>query len=421
MIDHHLMRDEPPACRAVVNPNRSGCGSGQGDLAAAGVVFVLLAALNREARRRGLFADRPEPDLRAWLDLAALGAICDVTRLTGFNRALAKLGVMAMSNWANPGLRALLSVAGMEPGPAKSSHAGWVLGPRINAGGRIGRADLGARLLSTDDPAEARDLAEELDALNTARREVEREVTEAAVRRVEASGAHADDSAVIVVEGEDWHPGVVGIVAGRLRERWRKPVIVIGIDPATGVGKGSGRSQPRVNLGRAVQAAFDEGLLLSGGGHAMAAGLAVAAGGVGAVRDRLNALLAGECADAAAVDALEIDALLDPRAVTRDLFDQFEQLTPFGPGNPEPVFALSGVQAREPVAMNGGHVRCRLVGPDGAAIRAIAWRCADLPGGKALLAGQGGLSVVGRLKADDWNGRRGVQFEIDDIHDPRRA
>lgn len=421
VIDHHLMRDRPPACRAVVNPNRPGDTSGQGDLAAAGVVFVLLAALNREARRRGMFADRPEPDLRAWLDLAALGAICDVTRLTGFNRGLAKLGLQAMSSWSNPGLLALLSVAGMEPGPAKSSHAGWVLGPRINAGGRIGRADLGARLLSTDDPAEARDLAEELDALNTARREVEREVTEAAVRLVEASGAHADDSAVIVVEGEDWHPGVVGIVAGRLRERWRKPVVVIGVDPATGVGKGSGRSQPGVNLGRAVQAAFDEGLLLSGGGHAMAAGLAVAPGGVRAVRVRLNTLLAGECAAAAVLDALEIDALIEPRAATRDLFDQFEQLTPFGPGNPEPVFALSGVQAREPVAMNGGHVRCRLVGPDGVSIRAIAWRVADLPAGRALLNGQGGLDIAGRLKADDWNGRRGVQFEIDDIHDPRRA
>uniref|UniRef100_UPI0028AD43B5 single-stranded-DNA-specific exonuclease RecJ n=2 Tax=Brevundimonas TaxID=41275 RepID=UPI0028AD43B5 len=212
VIDHHMMREEPPACLAVVNPNRPGCGSGQGNLAAAGVVFVLLAALNREARARGLFEGRAEPDIRQWLDLAAMGAICDVTGLTGFNRALTSLGLKVMSDWNNPGLRALLAAAGAEPGPAKSNHAGFILGPRINAGGRIGKSDLGARLLSTDDADEAKMLAQELDALNIARREVEAQVTEQAVRRVEATGAHNDESALIVVSGEDWHPGVVGIV-----------------------------------------------------------------------------------------------------------------------------------------------------------------------------------------------------------------
>jgi single-stranded-DNA-specific exonuclease len=421
VIDHHMMREEPPQCLAVVNPNRPGCGSGQGNLAAAGVVFVLLAALNREARRRGMFVGRAEPDIRQWLDLAALGAICDVTRLSGFNRALAGLGLGVMSGWSNPGLKALLAVAGSEPGPAKGNHSGFILGPRINAGGRIGRADLGARLLSTEDPDEARALAEELDALNVARREVEREVTETAVRRVEAAGHHADGSAVVVVAGEDWHPGVIGIVAGRLRERWRKPVIVIGVDAAAGVGKGSGRSQPGMNLGRAVQAAWHDGLLLAGGGHAMAAGLTVRPDGIERLRDYLNAALAGEQAEAEAQDWVEVDALIDPSAATRALFEDFERLAPFGPGNPEPLFALGGVQAREPVQMNGGHVRCRLVGTDGASVRAIAWRCADLPLGRALLAGQGGLSVVGRLKADDWNGRRGVQFEIEDVADPRMS
>ncbi|OGN49724.1 MAG: single-stranded-DNA-specific exonuclease RecJ [Caulobacterales bacterium RIFOXYB1_FULL_67_16] len=421
VIDHHLMRSEPPRALAVVNPNRPGCASGQGNLAAAGVVFVLLAALNREARRRGLFADRPEPDIRQWLDLAALGAICDVTALTGFNRALTGLGLKVMSDWKNPGLRALLAAAGAEEGPAKSHHAGFILGPRINAGGRIGRSDLGARLLSTDDPAEARALAAELDALNLSRREVERAVTEAAVRRVEASGAHADQSSVVVVTGEDWHPGVVGIVAGRLRERWRKPVIVIGLDPVTGLGKGSGRSQPGMNLGRAVQAAWEAGILLAGGGHAMAAGLTLDGARVSELTTFLDDRLADERAGAAALDVLDIDALIDPGAATRGLFDSFERLAPFGPANPEPVFALNGVQAREPVQMNGGHVRCRLVGPDGASVRAIAWRCADLPTGRALLSGQGGLNIVGRLKADDWNGRRGVQFEIEDVADPRRV
>ena len=421
VIDHHLMREQPPECLAVVNPNRPGCNSGQGNLAAAGVVFVLLAALNREARRRGLFDGREQPDIRKWLDLAAMGAICDVTGLTGFNRALTSLGLRVMSDWGNPGLRALLAAAGSEPGVAKCNHAGFILGPRINAGGRIGKSDLGARLLSTDDPEEAMALAQELDALNVARREVERQVTEEATRRVEATGAHADGSPVVVIEGDDWHPGVVGIVAGRLRERWRKPVVVIGVDAVNGIGKGSGRSQPGMNLGRAVQAAWEVGVLMAGGGHAMAAGLTVRSDSIARLRDFLNDRMAGEQPTAEALDAVEIDALVEPRAATRPLFEQFEQLAPFGPANPEPMFALEHVAVREPVAMNGGHVRCRLAGADGASVRAIAWRCADLPGGKALLAGQGGLSVAGRLKADDWNGRRGVQLEIEDVADPRMA
>ena len=421
VIDHHMMREQPPVCAAVVNPNRPGCNSGQGNLAAAGVVFVLLAALNREGRRRGMFGEIKEPDIRQWLDLAAMGAICDVTGLTGFNRALTSLGLRRMSAWENPGLKALLAAAGSEPGPAKCNHAGFILGPRINAGGRIGKSDLGARLLSTDDPDEAMALAQELDALNIARREVERQVTEQATRVVEASGAHADGSAAVVIEGDEWHPGVVGIVAGRLRERWRKPVVVIGVDAVNGVGKGSGRSQPGMNLGRAVQAAWEAGVLMAGGGHAMAAGLTVKADGIGRLRDFLNERMAGEQAAAETLDGVEIDALIDPGAATRTLFEQFEQLAPFGPANPEPLFALEHVAVREPVAMTGGHVRCRLVGADGASVKAIAWRCADLPGGKALLAGQGGLSVAGRLKADDWNGRRGVQFEIEDVADPRMA
>lgn len=425
VIDHHMMREQPPQCLAVVNPNRPGCNSGQGNLAAAGVVFVLLAALNREARGRGLFTPesggREQPDIRQWLDLAAMGAICDVTGLTGFNRALTSLGLKVMSDWGNPGLKALLAAAGAEPGPAKVNHAGFILGPRINAGGRIGKADLGARLLSTDDPEEAMALAQELDALNIARREVEKQVTDQAMRRVEATGAHDDGSAVVVIEGDDWHPGVVGIVAGRLRERWRKPVVVIGVDAVNGLGKGSGRSQPGMNLGKAVQAAWESGVLLAGGGHAMAAGLTVKADRIGELRDFLNGRMAGEQAAAEALDGVEIDALIEPVAATRALFEQFDALAPFGPANPEPLFAMEHVSVREPVAMNGGHVRCRLVGADGASVKAIAWRCADLPTGKALLAGQGGLSVTGRLKADDWNGRRGVQFEIEDVADPRMS
>ncbi|MBC6980855.1 single-stranded-DNA-specific exonuclease RecJ [Caulobacter sp. 17J80-11] len=417
VVDHHLMKAEPPACTAVVNPNRPGCASGQGNLAAAGVAFVLLAALNRECRRRGLFADRPEPDLRKWLDLAALGAVCDVTRLTGFNRALASQGLRIMSGWENPGIKALMEVAAAK-GPATAFHAGFILGPRINAGGRIGRSDLGARLLSTDDPAEALELARELDELNAARKDVERDVLEAAVAQIERGSNVGPEGPVVVVAGEGWHPGVIGIVAGRLRERWRKPVIVIGLDPVNGIGKGSGRSQPGVNLGRAVQAAYDEGLLMAGGGHAMAAGLTIRARDVPEFRAFLESRLAEEQAEAAALDAVEIDAALTPRSADRELWAAFDRLNPFGPGNPEPVFALAQVRVEQPMAMKGGHLRCTLVDADGTKLRAVAWRVADTALGQRLMAG-GALHVVGKLKPDDWNGRQGVQFEIEDAADPR--
>jgi single-stranded-DNA-specific exonuclease len=420
VIDHHLMRETAPPARALVNPNQAGCGSEQGVLAAAGVTFVLLAAMNREARRRGWFAERPEPDLRQWLDLAALGAICDVTQLVGFNRALAAQGLKVMSAWANPGLKALLAVAG-STGPASVFHAGFVLGPRINAGGRIGRADLGARLLSTDDPAEALSLAQELDALNAERKTVETQILEAAIANIEA-GANFDPSApAIVVADEGWHPGVIGIVASRLRERYRRPVVVIGLDRTGDIGKGSGRSQPGVNLGRAIQAAFDEGLLLAGGGHAMAAGLALRPSAVPEFRAFLCERLAGEMVLAEAEDALEIDALVTPGAAARPLYDAFRAMEPFGPGNPEPVFAVADVRVERVMPMRGGHLRCSLVGAGGQSLRALAWRCADTPLGRRLLAGGGSVHVAGKLKADDWNGREGAQLEIEDLADPRMA
>jgi single-stranded-DNA-specific exonuclease len=419
VIDHHLMREDPPAAAAVVNPNRPGCGSGQGVLAAAGVTFVLLAALNREARRRGLFQASAEPDLRQWLDLAALGAICDVTSLTGFNRALATQGLRVMSAWSNPGLKALLAVAKAE-GPATTFHAGFILGPRINAGGRIGRSDLGARLLSTDDPEEARVLAEELDALNAARKDVESAVLDEAVTLIERQTNIGLDAPVLVVAGEGWHPGVIGIVAGRLRERYRKPTVVIGLDPATGIGKGSGRSQPGVNLGRAVQVAFETGLLMSGGGHAMAAGLTVRGDSVPELRDFLCRTLADEGEQAAIADAVEIDALITPGGATRGLLEEFQRLQPFGPGNPEPMFAVADARVEQGMALRGGHVRCRLADADGAKLKAVAWRAAETELGRRLLAG-GVLHVAGRLKADDWNGRQGVELEIEDVADPRMS
>jgi single-stranded-DNA-specific exonuclease len=418
VIDHHMMRETAPAARALVNPNQAGCSSEQGVLAAAGVTFVLLAAMNREGRRRGWFAERPEPDLRQWLDLAALGAICDVTQLVGFNRALTAQGLKVMSGWENPGLKALLEVAGSK-GPASVFHAGFILGPRINAGGRIGRADLGARLLSTDDPAEALSLAQELDALNAERKSVEAQILEAAIASIEA-GANFDPAApAIVVAEEGWHPGVIGIVASRLRERYRRPVVVVGLDRAGDIGKGSGRSQPGVNLGRAIQAAFDEGLLLAGGGHAMAAGLTMRPSAIPEFRAFLCERLASEMVEAEAEDALEIDALVTPGAAARPLYDAFRAMEPFGPGNPEPLFALADVRVERVTPMRGGHLRCSLVGGGGASIRAIAWRSADTPIGQRLLAGGGSVHAAGRLKPDDWNGRNTVELEIEDLADPR--
>lgn len=419
VIDHHLMREEPPRAAAVVNPNRPGCNSGQGVLAAAGVTFVLLAALNREARTRGLFKDRSEPDLRQWLDLAALGAFCDVTQLVGFNRALASQGLKVMSGWRNPGLAALMRVAKAEPGTASAFHAGFLLGPRINAGGRIGRSDLGARLLSSDDAEEVAMLAEELDALNVSRKEVERQVTEHAAVLIESAGWK--DAPAIVVAAEGWHPGVVGIVAGRLRERYRRPTLVIGLDAAMGVGKGSGRSQPGVNLGRAIQAAYDEGLLLAGGGHAMAAGLTVRIEGVDALREFLCARLAEESHAALQTDAVELDGLISPGGAGRDFYEQFQRLAPFGPGNPEPLFAIADAIVEQPMAVRGGHVRCVLTDGAGGRLRAVAWRCADTELGRRLLSREGALHVAGKLKPDDYMGRRGVEFEIEDAADPRMA
>ncbi|WP_332768235.1 single-stranded-DNA-specific exonuclease RecJ [Phenylobacterium sp.] len=418
VIDHHLMRDEIPKVAALVNPNRPGCTSGQGVLAAAGVAFVLLAALNREARKRGLFETTPEPDLRQWLDLAALGAICDVTQLVGFNRALTTQGLKVMSGWKNPGLKALLEVA-KGSGPAGVFHAGFILGPRINAGGRIGRSDLGARLLSTDDPAEAAELAAELDALNASRKEVEREIFEQAIQIVDRE-SNQDDAALTFVAADSWHPGVIGIVASRLRERYRKPALVIGIDRAANIGKGSGRSQTGVNLGRAVQAAFDEGLLLAGGGHAMAAGLSVRPDTIPDLRAFLNERLAAETEAATAEDGLDIDALVTTGGADRGLWQAFQALAPFGPGNPEPMFAAADVRIERPMALRGGHVRVTLTDGSGGRLKAVAWRAEDTEIGKRLMSEGGAVHVAGRLKPDDWQGRESVELEIEDVADPRR-
>jgi single-stranded-DNA-specific exonuclease len=300
-------------------------------------------------------------------------------------------------------------------------EAGFILGPRINAGGRVGRSDLGARLLSTDDAVEAAALAAELDTLNTERKAVESQIVDEAAAALERDSNLATDSPAIVIARDDWHPGVIGIVASRLRERYRKPVVVIGVDRIADIGKGSGRSQPGVNLGRAIQAAFDEGLLLAGGGHAMAAGLTIRPSAIPEFREFLSLRLTEEMTAASLEDSVDIDALVAPGGADRLLFEDFQRLAPFGPGNPEPVFAVADVRVDRVFPMRGGHVRCDLVDGGGGRLKAVAWRVADTDIGRSLMSPGSSVHVAGKLKADDWNGRRGVQFEVEDAAYTSRA
>ncbi|XBQ15699.1 MAG: single-stranded-DNA-specific exonuclease RecJ [Oceanicaulis sp.] len=414
VVDHHLMSGEAPEAAALVNPNQPGCGSGCGHLAAAGVTFVLLAALNREGRRRGAFKARPEPDLMALADLAALGTICDVVPLTGINRAIVSTGLKVMSSWANPGLAALAEVAGVT-GAATPYHAGFLLGPRINAGGRVGRADLGARLLTTADRAEARRIAEELDQLNAERREIEAAVLDGATAQIEAAGV-AEDTPILIAAGEHWHPGVIGIAAGRIKERFNRPSIVIGIDPETGVAKGSGRSCAGVDLGTAVAEAREAGLLIAGGGHAMACGLTVAADRIDELRDWLTNRLAAAWTAAEEARTFSLDAVVHPAAVDFEFCDALSAAAPFGAGNPEPRFAFSDLRRTYAQRVGADHVRFTFEARSGAKLNGIAFRCADAPMGQALLApGEAVFHAAGKLKADDSRFGKRAELHLEDL------
>ncbi len=415
VLDHHLMPEGTPLppTLALVNPNRPDDTSGQGVLAAAGVVFVLLAGLNREARTRGLFTDRTEPDIIALADIAALGTICDVASLTGFNRALVTQGLKVMSTTRHAGITALAEAAKAEP-PFGTYHAGFVLGPRINAGGRVGEADLGARLLASDDAGECTAIAASLDRYNAERRDIEQAVQEAALAAVEAGGA---DDPVIVVAGEGWHPGVIGIVSGRLKERYGVPSIVIALDARTGEGKGSGRSITGVNLGEAIGAAARAGVIEKGGGHAMAGGLSLRADQVDDFRAFLMKTIGEEARCAAAGRTLKIDALMSARGADRTFVDELQQAAPFGMGNPEPLFAFANMHVRWAQPLKGGHVRCTLEDANGgASINAIAFRAEDNNFAQTLLANDGQrLHVAGKLKADNYRGRNSVDLRIEDV------
>ncbi len=415
VIDHHMAEIGLPEAVAVVDPNRLDDDSPHKQMAAVGVAFLLAVGVNRALRAAGWYgADRPEPDLRQWLDLVALGTVCDVVPLTGVNRALVRQGLRVLAERGNAGLAALADVARLREPPG-AYHLGFLLGPRVNAGGRVGQADLGARLLASDDPHEVGALALRLDEFNAERRAIEREVLEQAIARIE--GLYGPDRtglpSALVVESEGWHVGVIGIVASRLVERYGRPAFVIGMDGA--LGKGSGRSVKGVDLGAAVIAARQAGLLVNGGGHAMAAGLTVTREALPELARFLEGRIAPHLGTAPPVRELGIDAALAPGAATPELVGMIDRVGPFGAGNALPRFALTSVRVNYAQPVGEGHVRCSLVGAEGGRVDAIAFRAGQTALGPALLdPARPVLHVAGALRIDRFGGRESVVLQIDD-------
>jgi len=413
VIDHHQAPDDLPYALAIVNPHRADDISGLGQLAAVGLVFMASAALLRELRGRGYWSGSiPEPDLLQYLDLVALGTVADVVPLTGLNRAFVKKGLIVLKNRQTEGLRALMDVARLD-GPPTPFHLGFLLGPRINAGGRIGDATLGVRLLVTDDRAEANRIALELDRLNKERQTVEKATLEQAEAEALAALGLEERGAIVLASGDGWHPGVVGLVASRLKDRFGRPAFAIAMLGDTGTG--SARSIPGVDLGRVVRAAMVEGLLVKGGGHAMAAGLTIARDKIGAFRAFLEKELSELVDQARAAESLMIDAAVTARGANHELIEMIERASPYGAGNPEPIFAFPShiVAYADPVGE--AHVRVRLRAADGAALDAIAFRCLDRPLGQALLAARGQtMHLAGCLAIDRWQGRERIQLRIMD-------
>ncbi len=423
VIDHHQAEPALPPAFALVNPNRLDDDSGLGSLAAVGVAFLFIVAINRRLREGGWYGTHDAPDLLALLDLVALGTVCDVVPLVGLNRAFVVQGLRVMAKRGNLGLAALGDVAGFDGKPG-TYHLGFLLGPRVNAGGRVGRSDLGARLLTTGDKLEAEAIALELDVLNKERQAIEAEVLDHAMEQLDLLQETARKNSlpsVVVASAKGWHPGVIGIVAARLKEKYERPAIVIAFD-GKGEGKGSGRSIQGVDLGRAVTAALEAGHLINGGGHAMAAGLTLREDKLDDFVEFLNHRVADQVAAASESRALRLDGALSARGANRDLYEMLEQAGPYGAGNPEPRFAVPSMRVVYSSIVGKGHVRCTLSGEDGAQLKGIAFRAAETPLGKALLdRGTGPVHVAGRLKADDWQGRRGVQLTIEDAVATRDA
>ena len=412
VVDHHKCSAELPKTVALVNPNRldeEDDAAAHGHLAAVGVAFLLGIALVRTLRQRGFFAGRQEPDLLALLDVVALGTVADVAALHGLNRAFVAQGLKVMARRDNIGMSALIDASRLKRSPA-CSDLGFALGPRINAGGRVGESTLGVRLLTTRDPEEARTIAAQLSALNDERRAIEAEVQEAAEQQIAAQHSRA----VHLVAGEGWHPGVIGIVAGRIKEKTGKPAVVIALDGDTG--KGSGRSISGVDLGAAIIRARGEGLLVAGGGHAMAAGLTVDADKVDRLADWLDHTLEGHVARASATRDMALDIAVAPGGLTSELVNSLEEAGPYGVGWPGPRVAVGPVRLVKCDIVGTDHVRLIAAGDDGKSFKGIAFRAAESDMGQALLHGSRGrrLWLAGRVKIDDWGNRPQAELHLAD-------
>ncbi len=417
VIDHHQAPEVLPPAHAIVNPNRLDDLSGLGHLCAAGVVYMVIVALNRALRQRGFWTpERPAPDLLAELDLVALATIADVVALKGLNRAFVAKGLAVMRARGRPGLRALFDVARAD-GPPRPYHLGFLIGPRINAGGRIGDAALGAKLLMMRDETEAARIATELDRLNSERQAIEvTTLAEAEAEAIFALGLE-EQGACVVTAGEGWHPGIVGLVAARLKEKFRRPAFAIAMNGK--LGTGSARSIPGVDLGRIVRAAVDDGLLVKGGGHAMAAGLTIDRDRLVDFRAYLEERLGEIVARARASDSLSVDAAVTAGGATPDLIRMLEQAGPYGQGNPEPVFVLPAHRLTRATPVGKGHIKVRAVAGDGAGIEAIAFRAAESPLGQALQKNVGSaVHLAGTLSLDRWGGSERVQMRIVDLAIP---
>jgi single-stranded-DNA-specific exonuclease len=413
VCDHHQCATSLPIALALVNPNRldeSEVGAAHGHVAAVGMAFLLGVALLRELRGRGRFAGREEPKLIDLLDIVALGTVADVARLKTLNRAFVTQGLKVMADRRNIGLAALIDASRLVKAPT-ARDLGFALGPRINAGGRVGKSDLGVRLLTSTDPEEARTIAAELDRLNEERRAIEMLVTEQAGAAAEGQA----DSPLIMVSGRGWHPGVIGIVASRLKERFHRPAIVIA-EEEDGTGKGSGRSISGVDMGAAVLAAKDSGLLVAGGGHAMAAGLTVAPGGIERLREFLHQRIAADVEAALGGRSLLLDALLAPGGVAATLCDALDAAGPYGAGWPAPRVAAGPARLLRPGIVGNGHVRAIACGDDGKSFKLIAFRAAETALGQALLSSPADKRwwLAGTIKRDEWNGGNAAEMHLED-------
>ena len=418
VIDHHQCGEQLPEVDALVNPNRLDDLSGLGHLAAVGLVLVTLVAVNRELRERGFWTgEMPEPDLLGMLHHVALGTVADVAPLTGLNRAFVAKGLIAMRRRDHVGHTALMDVSRLN-GPPEAWHLGFMLGPRINAGGRIGRADLGVRLLLEADVSEAARIAAELDRLNTERRVIEQMAEAQAEAEALAALGLEDKGSVIVTASEGWHPGVVGLVASRLREKFSRPAFVIALEPG-GIGTGSGRSISGVDLGRAVRQAVKDGLLMKGGGHAMAAGVTLRKERLAEFRAYMESALAHDVANSRHENELFIDGAVSARAVTPELVATLNRAGPFGSGNPEPVVALPSHQLVYADEVGQAHLRVRFKSGDGSIVNGVAFRSIGQKLGNALIGHRGQpLHVAGSLAVHRWQGTERAQLRVLDVAVP---